>query len=75
MSGYGLHAQGRTTGERMSDHATTASATPFVERIERERAPVEGGFDWPVAAALSASVLGLYTVIGAALYLLITSVT
>jgi hypothetical protein len=36
---------------------------------------VEGGFDWPVAAALSLSVLGLYAVIGAALYALITSLT
>jgi hypothetical protein len=59
----------------MSDHATTASATQFVERTEREREPAEGGFDWPVAAALSACVLGLYAVIGSALYLLITSLT
>jgi len=59
----------------MSDQATTASAAPFVEPAEREREPVEGGFDWPVAAVLSLSVLGLYAVIGAALYALITSLT
>ena len=57
----------------MSDHATTASAAPLVERTEREREPAEGGLDWPVAAALSVCVLGLYAVIGVALYLLITS--
>ena len=59
----------------MSDHVTTAPTAPFVDAIEREREQVEGGFDWPVAAALSASVLGLYAVVGAGLYLLITSLT
>jgi hypothetical protein len=59
----------------MSDRATTAPTAPFVERIEREREPVEGGFDWALAVALSASVLGLYAVVGAGLYLLITSLT
>ena len=59
----------------MNEPATPASAAPFVERSGREREPAEGGIDWPVAAALSVSVLGLYAVIAAALYLLITSLT
>jgi hypothetical protein len=59
----------------MSDHATTAPAAPFVERSERDREPAEGGLDWPVAAALSVSVLGLYALIAAALYLLTTRLT
>jgi len=59
----------------MSEHVTTAPAAPFVEPSERERRRDEGGMDWPLAAALSATALILYAAFGAALYLLVTRVT
>ena len=57
----------------MTEHATAAPAAPFVEPSERERQRDEGGMDWPLAVALSATVLLLYAALGGALYLLVTS--
>jgi hypothetical protein len=59
----------------MSEHATTASATPFAEHGERKRPPTETRMDWTLAAALTAAVLSLYAVSGVAVYLLITTLT
>jgi hypothetical protein len=59
----------------MTEHVTTAPAAPFAEPSERDRQRDEGGMDWPLAAALSATVLILYAALGGAVYLLVTSLS